>query len=302
MEAQIGVALSCGGVKGIAHVGVLKALEEVQVPIHMLAGTSMGGAVAAAYAAGLCADEIEAAFRSVRLLDIAQHDRSGLGLLGREKIAEKLREILGGDLTFDQLERPLALVAADLNSGEEVVLREGSVIDAVLATTSVPVVFPPFCWRGRWLIDGAIINPLPMDVVRAMGADRVIAVHAVDQFPAELRMDDEIVSSSTEAFMRFLLQRVRWTPLMNVSVRSLSVLNRELVRQRVRQTPPDLMIEVPLRDVKLFALEQLEWLVASGAEAAHQHRPALAAMRDEPRPGRLVRWWRSLGTARAGSF
>lgn len=298
MNAQIGVALSCGGVKGIAHIGALKALDEAQIPVHTLAGTSMGGAVAAAYAAGLPPQEIERAFRSVRLLDIAQRDRSGLGLLGRDKIAEKFREVLGGDPTFDQLERSLALVAVDLNSGEEVVMREGSVIDAVLATISVPIVFPPFRRQGRWLIDGAIINPLPVDVAREMGADRIVAIHTLDQFPDELETDDEAGTSNTEAFMRFLLNRVRWTPLMNVSVRSLSVLNRELVRQRVQQSPPDLLIQIPLKDVKLFDLEQLEWLVESGALAVRQHLPALMALRDEPRPGRLARWWRSLGSPR----
>ena len=291
--AQIGLALSGGGAKGIAHVGVLKVLEENQIPVHMLSGTSMGGVVAAVYAAGRSAAEIEQLARSLRLLDIVQRDRTGLGLLGQDKVASRVREALGGDLTFDQLKLPLALVAVDLETGEEVVIREGSVVEGVLATTALPIVFSPLRWRGRLLIDGGVLNPVPFDVVRHMGADRVIAVHTMHDLSGVLETEPPPRGLGAEALARLLLYRSRWTPLMRVSERSLYIMSRKLVEQRLQETPPDLMIEVLLKDVGLFDLDQVDVCVRAGEAAARQRLTELIELRDAALPSRWTRWWRS---------
>ena len=155
MYPKIGLALSGGGAKGIAHVGVLRCWRKPRFPCTCWPGPAWA-IVAAAYAAGRTAAEIEQAFRSLRLLDIVQRDRTGLGLFSQGKIAARLREMLGGDPTFDQLDLPLALVAVDIETGEEVIIREGSVVEGLLvATSAVPVIFPPARWQGRLLIDGA---------------------------------------------------------------------------------------------------------------------------------------------------
>jgi len=294
MSTKIGLALSGGGAKGIAHIGVLKVLEEAHVPVHMLAGTSMGGVVAAVYAAGRPAAEIEQLARSLRLLDIAQRDRTGLGLLGQDKMAGRLREALGGDLTFDQLKLPLALVAVDLETGEEVVIREGSVVEGVLATTALPIVFPPLRWRGRLLVDGGVLNPIPFDVARQMGADRVIAVHTLHDLSDVLEVEPPPGGHNPEAIIRLLLYRSRWTPLLNISERSTGIMSRKLVEQRMREAPPDLMIEVPLKGVGLFGLDQVDVCLMAGEEAARQHLSELIALRDTPLPSRWTRWWREL--------
>jgi NTE family protein len=294
MTVQIGLALSSGGAKGIAHVGVLKVLEEAQIPVSMLAGTSMGGVVAAAYAAGRSAGEIEQLFRSLRLLDIVQRDRTGLGLLGQDKMARMLREALGGDLTFAQLNLPLALVAVDLETGEEVVIREGSVVEGVLATTALPIVFPPLRWQGRLLVDGGVLNPIPFDVVRQMGADRVIAVHTKHDLSDVLEIEPPPRGRGAEAVIRLLLYRSHWTPLLRVSERSLSIVNRKLVEQRLQEAPPDLMIEVLLRDVGLFDLDRVDACLRAGEEAARQHLPRLIELRDTPPPNRWTRWWQAV--------
>jgi NTE family protein len=295
---RVGLALSGGGAKGIAHVGVLKVLEEARVPVHMLAGSSMGGIVAAVYAAGRSAAELEQLVRSLRLLDIVQRDRTGLGLLGQDKIASQLREALGGDPTFDQLERELALMAVDLETGEEVVIREGSVVEAVLATAALPGVFPPVRWRDRLLIDGAVLNPVPFDVVRRLGADRVIAVHTVHDLSEVLDMLSPPPSPREEprieAVIRLLLYRSRWTPLMCIGERSLTIMARKLVEQRLREAPPDVFIEVPLRGVGLFDLDQADVCLRVGEAAARRHMSELVELRDAPLPSRWARWWRSL--------
>ncbi len=296
-DVRVGLALSGGGAKGIAHVGVLKVLEEARIPVHVLAGSSMGGVVAAVYAAGRTATELERLVRSLRLLDIVQRDHTGLGLLGQDKIAGQLGEALGGDPTFDQLKRELALVAVDLETGEEVVIREGSVVEGVLATTALPAIFPPVRWRDRLLIDGGVLNPVPFDVVRDLEVDRVVAVHTVHDLSEVLDMlsppPSPLEEPKIEAVIRLLLYRSRWTPLMSISERSLSIMARKLVEQRLQQAPPDVFIEVPLRGVGLFDLDQADVCLRAGEAAARQHLSELVELRDAPLPSRWARWWRS---------
>ncbi len=299
MTIQIGLALSGGGARGIAHVGVLEVLEEAQIPVRVLAGTSMGGIVAAAYAAGRSAAEIEQVFRSLRLLDIVQRDRTGMGLLGQGKMARRLREALGGDLTFDQLKLPLALVAVDLETGEEVIIREGSVVEGLLATSAVPAVFPPVRWRGRLLVDGGILNNVPFDVARQMGADvgvpvRVVAVHTMHDLSAEIGAGPPPAGSGAEAVVRMVLRRAPWSPIIEVVERSSGITSRRLVEQRMRESPPDLMIEVPLKGVGLFDLDQVDTCLKAGREAARQHLPELLDLCDTSLPKRWAYWWRKL--------
>jgi NTE family protein len=296
MSAKIGLALSGGGARGIAHIGVLKVLEEARIPVHMVAGTSMGGVVGAVYAAGRSATEIEQLARSLRVLDILQRNRSGLGLLGQGKIADRVREALGGDLTFDQLKLPLALTAVDLETGEEVVINEGSVVEGILATTAVPIVFPPVQRQGRVLADGGVLNPVPFDVVREMGAERVIAVHTFHDLTGKLGASTLPEGHRAEAVIRLLLRRTPWAPMMDVAERTSSIVSGKLVEQRMqRDTPPDLMIKIPLKGVGLFDVDQANKCVAAGEEAARQHLEALIELRDRPLPlpSRWRHWWQS---------
>jgi NTE family protein len=300
MTAQIGLALSGGGAKGLAHIGVLKVLEEAQIPVHMLAGTSMGGAVAALYAAGLSAAEIEQFARSLHLLDIVQRDRSYMGLIGNDKIANRLREVLGGDLTFEQLKLPLALIATDLEAGEEVVIRNGPVIEAVLATMAVPIIFPPVKWQGRLLVDGGLLNQVPFDIVRQMGVQagtpiRVIAVHTLPAFPDKLGGETPPRDRhGPESIIHLLIRRSRWAPMIDVAERSYTVVHRRQVEQLMKQSPPDLMIEIALRDVRLLDLDQVDVCLKAGEQATRQHLDELIELRDAPPPSRLARWWHAI--------
>jgi NTE family protein len=238
---------------------------------------------------------MEQFFRSLRLLDIAQRDRTGLGLLGQDKIASRLREALGGDLTFDQLKLPLALVAVDLETGEEVIIREGSVVEALLATAAVPILFPPVRWRDRLLVDGGVLNPVPFDVVRRMGADtdvpiRVIAVYTKHDLSGELGAGTAPGGRSAEAVIRTLLHRAPWAPIVDVAERSNSIMSRRLIEQRMQDAPPDLMIEVLFQGVGLLDLDQVDRCIKLGEEAARQHLPELLELRDTL-PSRWRRWW-----------
>ncbi len=176
----IGLALSGGGARGLAHIGVLKVLEREGIPIDCLAGTSMGGIVGAAYATGMSADEIEAeALKLTRprhLLRLIDVSIPRYGLMTGHGVQHYMNEVLGESLEFADLKIPLGLAAVDLISGQEVILREGSVVDAVRASAAVPIIFEPVEIGGWRLVDGGFLNNLPVDVARNLGAEVVIAV------------------------------------------------------------------------------------------------------------------------------
>jgi len=176
---RVGLALSGGGARGLAHIGAIKALERAGVPIDCLTGSSMGGVIAAAYACGLSPDELEQEGGSLtrirQLLRLADPGMPNAGLLRGKRLQAYFENRLG-KRTFAELERPLALMAVDLNSRQEVVFQEGPIAVALRATTALPGLFMPLELEGMRLVDGGLLNNLPIDVARKMGAQIVIAV------------------------------------------------------------------------------------------------------------------------------
>lgn len=175
----VGLALSGGAVRGAAHVGVLQVLEREGIVADVVAGTSVGSLVGAAYAAGLPAEKISHAFRSARWPKLARIAlRSHYSLFDTRPMGEMIRRTLGID-TFEELRRPFAAVACDILTGEQVVFRSGPLGPALRASSAVPGVFPPVELDGRLLVDGSVVNNLPVSVARQMGANFVIAVDIV---------------------------------------------------------------------------------------------------------------------------
>ncbi len=184
-EMEVGLALSAGAAKGLAHIGVLRVLEENAVPIDYIAGCSIGAVVGAPYAAGISLAEIErrlhgADRKFIRWTLPIRSIWSDAGLKG------VLREP-GAEVRFQELAIPFAAVATDLATGREVVLRDGLVWRAVQASVSIPAIFPPTTISGRQLVDGGLVNPVPTQTVRQMGADIVVAVDLMSPTdPAEV--------------------------------------------------------------------------------------------------------------------
>lgn len=182
MKKRVGLALGGGAAKGMAHIGVVEVLQEEGIPIDLIAGTSMGGLVGALCALGrdcrLIKDEA-LKINVMKMLSWADLAVPKSGLFGGKAVIHLLEKMMGDDLKFDELPVPLALVATDINSGEEVVIKEGSVLDGVRATISVPGIFTVTKWRERYLVDGGLVNPVPVSVAREMGADFVIAVNVM---------------------------------------------------------------------------------------------------------------------------
>jgi NTE family protein len=179
---KLGLALSGGAARGLAHVGVIEVLEREGIRIDMVAGTSMGAIVGAAYARGLSAEELK-----VVALDLSWPKLVSLfefnplrtsGLTGTRRVKDKLKSIIG-DPDFSQLQKPFVCVATDIISGEEVIFDKGSVVDAVLASMALPLVFKVPRLGRRYLVDGGISDPLPVGPLKRLGADSIIAVNVL---------------------------------------------------------------------------------------------------------------------------
>jgi NTE family protein len=170
---KIGLCLGGGGARGFAHIGVLRAIEERGLEPRTIAGCSMGGIVGALFAAGLTADEIQTAFEgtpSHRLLDVGR----GGGLVGRKGIDREMRNHLPD--TFEDLKIPLAVTAVDVQEGRSVVLRSGELVPALRATSAIPGIFPPVSHLDRMLVDGGMLNNVPVDVLNTLTLHPTVAV------------------------------------------------------------------------------------------------------------------------------
>lgn len=172
----IGLALGGGFARGIAHIGVLRVLEEAGIPVRVVTGTSVGALIGAAYCSGLSCDELDAVAHAVRFTTFARWTLSRFGFASNDRMVSFLDRTLKVK-TFEELRIPLGVTATDFNTGEGVVFHSGSITEAVRASCAYPGMFLPVEIRGRYLIDGMLSHPVPTRPVREMGAQRVLAVH-----------------------------------------------------------------------------------------------------------------------------
>ena len=185
------MALGSGAARGLAQIGVLKVLEKEGIHIDMIAGTSMGSLVGALYAQGKDASELEKVavyWGSKRFSLLADPVLPKTGLVRGRKIDDMLRTIIG-DIAFGDLDIPFACVAADIWTGEEVVIKGGLVRKGVRASGSVPVILKAIGREGRYLVDGGLVNPVPVSVLKGMGADFIIAVNVTPSVQERLHGD-----------------------------------------------------------------------------------------------------------------
>lgn len=274
---RLGLALGGGGGKGTAHLGVLLVLEELGLPIDLIVGSSAGGAVAVLYAAGLSIDEIRDVFRRTALRRVAVPDPTRTGLIGQRRRTEILQQILG-ERTFDDLRIPCAVMATDLVSGHPVLVDNGPLVDALLATTALPPIFPPVTRGEQILADGGILNNLPVDATRTLGAQRVIAVELNDAVPGF----SLAAPSADTPLARLMLAPQQF----NVAGRALSLLINHATALHLRDNPPDLLISPYVAEINTLDLSNPEKGQEAGLAAALDATEALLALRawrlDEP--------------------
>ena len=173
---SIGIALGGGFARGIAHIGVLKVLEEEGIPVRVVAGTSVGALIGAVYCSGMPLDELERVACACRFTTFARWTVSRYGFASNDRMTSFLMRVLKVR-SFEELRIPLGVTATDFNTGEGVVFHSGSIVDPVRASCAYPGMFLPVEIRGRYLVDGMLSHPVPTRPLREMGADRVLAIH-----------------------------------------------------------------------------------------------------------------------------
>lgn len=269
-RSSLGLALSGGGARGLAHIGVLKVLDREGIPVDCLAGTSMGGVIAAGYAAGMSPAELEAeamtTTRLRRMLSLADPGLNDAGLMHGQRLQAYFEDHLDRR-TFADLDLPLALVAVDLNARREFVLREGSVALALRATTSLPGLFAPVELDGQRLVDGGLLNNLPVNAARSLGAEVVVAV--------DVGTDPDGDSGGWVGEYRGLPAGVSQTlNILDETARLMVGVARE---SRLQQYPPDVLVRphIPAGVNVLFGYSKVIELITTGERAAEMALPEI---------------------------
>ena len=188
---KFGLALGSGSARGMAHIGVIQILEAYHIPIDMIAGTSIGSVVGAVYATGASVGKMKKAALAMKhrkTFGLFDPTIPRSGLISGNRAEEILNSIALQDKTFDDLKIPFTAVATDIKSGAKVILNQGSVIKAVRASISIPGIFTPVKYQDYYLVDGGLVDPVPVDVVEKMGADIIIAVSLTEKTPKPIIM------------------------------------------------------------------------------------------------------------------
>jgi len=251
---KVGLALGGGGARGFAEIGVLRVLEQEKIPIAAVAGTSVGSLVGALYAD--TGRVLDAEFHAVSVTEEDLFDYRAFAVFSGGFVkGERLRQYLGANLksrTIEQMKVPFAAVAVDVAAGKAVVFRSGAVASAVHASCAIPGVFVPVSIGGRTYVDGGVMNPVPADVVRSMGADVVVAVAIPAATPSA----------------------VPTNPLA-VAYQSVAIMSAEIGRLRAREA--DVVVVPDVGGVAYDDFSQKKRLIAAGEEAARKALPAIRA-------------------------
>ncbi|MGC8857199.1 MAG: patatin-like phospholipase family protein [Anaerolineae bacterium] len=273
---DITLALGGGGAKGNSHIGVLRCLLREGFRIRAVAGTSFGGIVAAAFAAGFSPDEIEDRFSRVdqtNLYGRVAGDRPSL--LGLAGVYKWLDDMFGA-MTFADLKIPCAMVAVDLDTGREVILREGRVRDAILATIALPGIFPSYPLNGWNLIDGGVLNPVPVSVARSLAPD--LPVVAVVLTPPIGSATSPLTIPLPPVLPKPLLERVaqfRLAQAAEVFLRSVEIGSRAVTEYRLAVDRPDVVIRPKVGHIQVLQRVDVRAVARLGEEAAEAALPEL---------------------------
>ena len=285
---DIAVALGGGGARGYAHIGALRRLITEGYHIRAVSGVSAGGIVAVAYTAGYTTDEMEATFTKLDQSKLfARSPNEGPGLLGLSGAA-RLFEELFGDRTFSDLSIPCAVVAVDLKRCQEVVLNKGRVVDALLATIAVPGVFPPRQYGEAQLVDGAVLDPVPVSVARSLAPGLTVVAVVLDldtnaardliSLPFPVTVPAQIVERIT---------RTRVAQAFNIFLQSVDASSRALAVMRLQADHPDVIIRPNVNSIGLLDKVDIHKVILLGEESTELVLPEL--QRTVAWPNRLRR-------------
>ena len=295
---KIGLVLGSGSARGWAHLGVLKALQEAGVRPDIVCGSSVGALIAAVYAAkeiDRFTDWILALDRR-KIFQFMDFRWSG-GILKGDRLMKSMQHYFGRT-TIEECQLPFAAVSTDLYTGAEVWLRRGPLVDAVRASIALPGLFTPVATQGRWLVDGGLVNPVPVSVARALGADVVIAVDLNADIMRRRQALPVVDAEETAATPSSWLSR--WHPLrfettaeeeslpavaastaqmpsvLDVGLNSINIMQMRISRSRLAGDPPEVLITPRLAHLGLLDFHRAEEAIEAGHHAALLQLPELA--------------------------
>jgi len=265
---KIGLALGSGGSRGLAHIGVIKVLEENNIPIDFIAGSSIGAMVGGFYAAGLSIKEIEEIALSTnwrRVFSVLFDPHLKQGLIGGEKLKTFIEDYINGK-KFEDCKIPFVAVATDLKTGEVVVLNKGEMAQSIRTSISIPLVFKPVEINGRMLVDGGLSAPVPSEIVRDMGANIVIAVNLDKHYYDE-----------------------KWKPgWYNIANDSLNILRHHLALSNVANA--DIVIDINVGKNYWYQFTNGQDKILAGEKAVKEILPGLQEMIYQKRKGGLKKY------------
>lgn len=292
-KTKIGLALGGGAARGWAHIGVIRALMEAGIKPDIIVGTSIGAVVGACFAAGHL-DSLEEFARGLtrrRVFGYLDFNFAGTGLINGQRLCDQLERHLG-HLQIEELRPAFTAVATEIGTGHEIWLTRGRVVEAVRASYALPGIFRPVKINGRWLFDGALVNPIPVSVCRAHGARYVIAVNLnfdvcgrgtivphfepdVSAEAAEPEIQPDLGNNGTA--VRRLLQRQLFGKgesapgISTVMMEAFNIVQDRIARSRLAGDPPDAMINLRLAEMGLFDFHRADDLIKRGETAAKRH-------------------------------
>ena len=249
---NIGLAMGSGLARGLAHIGVMKALLQAGVKIGCIAGTSMGSVVASLYASDFGIKMMERLAQRISRRTWMDFTFPRMGLIAGERL-EELMYLLTGRRSMEALTLPLAVTATDLCAGEQVILRSGSIARAVRASCAIPGIFSPVQWGGRLLVDGGVLERVPVSAVLEMGADLVVAVD-----------------------VGYHVEEYKINHIFDVMAKAIDIMSREIYQQQLEQA--HILIVPDLRDVGPFHFHRVNEIIARGEEAARKVLPLIQSI------------------------
>ncbi|MDD7910538.1 patatin-like phospholipase family protein [Pseudovibrio exalbescens] len=291
---KLGFALGGGAARGWSHIGVIRAFVENGISPDLICGTSIGAVVGGCYLAGKL-DELEEFARSLsrrRVFGLMDLSIGGSGLIGGQRLRARLESHVG-DMLVEDLSRPFAAVATELGTGHEIWIKSGSLAHALRCSYALPGVFEPVTLGGRWLVDGALVNPIPVSVCRALGARVVVAVNLnsdtfgrgstvihdlppapPDALPeVEQQMKDAMGKTMGKTASRilrrhFLNGRSNGLPgISGVMMDSYNIIQDRIGRSRLAGDPPDVVMSLRLGHLGLFDFHRADEAIKVGYEA-----------------------------------
>ena len=291
-QSSLGLALGGGGVRGGAHIGLLKVLDREGIQVGPIAGTSAGGLVGGLYAAGLSGQEIEEFLKSITPASVLDPDPTGWSLLTAGRFIELVDKRVG-HARIEDLPHPFAAVAVDLKNSRQVFVTSGPLATAIQATIAVPGLLCPVEQDGCLLVDGGVLNNVPVDAARALGAHRVLAVDVgtPSEFPLDVPAFGLPPGRLPRLLDRFLVLTGRQRVALAVN-KSIAMLTAELTAHRLREDPPDLLLCPNLGPMAVMDFDRLPEAIAAGERMAEESLPQIRELYASP----ARRWYRRAQT------